>query len=338
MSCPHCDSADVRPSRHTRGLDRIGLHRYRCRACGGLFWLRRGRIEAVRARRREYLETPAGTAPDRGPAGDSAAARPPSAGSTSRRTPRLPPRTCGPSTSSSPAGAAKPSSAEGSVGGFGLGEAGDQDLDRRHEAGRVELQPVAHPCAPSPRRPGARRGSARTPTRTPRPRPRARWRGAARGRGRGRVRGEAQLDEAEGPRRLAQAPPPLVQRRDLAKVVVQPEQQVVPGRPHEARQLRDRAQHHALKMGAWAGAASVKLRHARVASPGAGPCHTRATPCHPEGPGVIPRAPVPRCHPEGPGAPVSSRGTSIGSGPEGSAGGRPPGGFFLARPDRSSSE
>ena len=62
MSCPHCDSADVRPSRHTLGLDRIGLHRYRCRACGGLFWLRRGRIEAVRARRRDYLEAPAGTA------------------------------------------------------------------------------------------------------------------------------------------------------------------------------------------------------------------------------------------------------------------------------------
>ena len=65
MSCPHCDSADVRPSRHTLGLDRIGLHRYRCRACGGLFWLRRGRIEAVRARRRDYLEAPAGTAPPR---------------------------------------------------------------------------------------------------------------------------------------------------------------------------------------------------------------------------------------------------------------------------------
>ena len=63
MSCPHCDSADVRPSRHTRGLDRIGLHRYRCRACGRLFWLRRGRIEAVRARRREYLETQTGGAP-----------------------------------------------------------------------------------------------------------------------------------------------------------------------------------------------------------------------------------------------------------------------------------
>jgi hypothetical protein len=62
MSCPHCDSADVRPSRHTLGLGRIGLHRYRCLACGGLFWLRRGRIEAVRARRREYLEAPAGTA------------------------------------------------------------------------------------------------------------------------------------------------------------------------------------------------------------------------------------------------------------------------------------
>jgi Zn-finger nucleic acid-binding protein len=65
MSCPHCDSADVRPSRHALGLDRIGLHRYRCRACGGLFWLRRGRIEAVRARRRDYLEAPAGTSPPR---------------------------------------------------------------------------------------------------------------------------------------------------------------------------------------------------------------------------------------------------------------------------------
>ena len=83
MSCPHCDSADVRPSRHTLGLDRIGLHRYRCRACGGLFWLRRGRIEAVRARRRDYLEAPAGTAPGREPR----PCRSPSAGSTRRRTP-----------------------------------------------------------------------------------------------------------------------------------------------------------------------------------------------------------------------------------------------------------
>ena len=65
MSCPHCDSADVRPSRHSLGLHRIGLHRYRCRACGGLFWLRRGRIAAVRARRREYLEAPPGVAPAR---------------------------------------------------------------------------------------------------------------------------------------------------------------------------------------------------------------------------------------------------------------------------------
>jgi hypothetical protein len=63
MSCPHCDSADVRPSHTSFGFDRIGLHRYRCRACGGRFWLRRGRIEAVRARRRDYLEAPAGAAP-----------------------------------------------------------------------------------------------------------------------------------------------------------------------------------------------------------------------------------------------------------------------------------
>jgi hypothetical protein len=60
MSCPHCDSADVRPS---LGLHRIGLHRHRCRACGGLFWLRRGRIAAVRARQREYFEAPPGVAP-----------------------------------------------------------------------------------------------------------------------------------------------------------------------------------------------------------------------------------------------------------------------------------
>jgi hypothetical protein len=56
MSCPHCGSADVRPSRRSLGLDRIGLHRYRCRACGGLFWLRGSRVEAVQARRRDYLE------------------------------------------------------------------------------------------------------------------------------------------------------------------------------------------------------------------------------------------------------------------------------------------
>jgi hypothetical protein len=46
MSCPHCDSADVRPSHTSLGFDRIGFHRYRCRACGGRFWLRKGRIEA----------------------------------------------------------------------------------------------------------------------------------------------------------------------------------------------------------------------------------------------------------------------------------------------------
>ena len=63
MSCPHCDSADVRPSHTSLGFDRIGFHRHRCRACGGRFWLRRGRVESVRARRREYLEAPAGTEP-----------------------------------------------------------------------------------------------------------------------------------------------------------------------------------------------------------------------------------------------------------------------------------
>ena len=67
MSCPHCDSADVRPSRHSLGLHRIGLHRYRCRACGGLFWLRRGQVAAVRARRREYFEAPPGAQAALGP-------------------------------------------------------------------------------------------------------------------------------------------------------------------------------------------------------------------------------------------------------------------------------
>ena len=63
MSCPHCDSADVRPSHTSLGFDRIGFHRHRCRACGCRFWLRGGRLEAVRARRREYLEAPAGAEP-----------------------------------------------------------------------------------------------------------------------------------------------------------------------------------------------------------------------------------------------------------------------------------
>ena len=63
MSCPHCDSADVRPSHTSLGFDRIGFHRYRCRACGGRFWLRKGRVESVRARRREYLDAPAGASP-----------------------------------------------------------------------------------------------------------------------------------------------------------------------------------------------------------------------------------------------------------------------------------
>ena len=61
MGCPRCESADVRPSHGTLGLERIGLHRYRCRACGGLFWLRGSRVAAVQARRRDYLEAPAGT-------------------------------------------------------------------------------------------------------------------------------------------------------------------------------------------------------------------------------------------------------------------------------------
>ena len=66
MSCPHCESADVRPSRHSLGLDQIGLHRYRCRACGGLFWLRGSRVAAVQARRRDYLEALPGVGSPRG--------------------------------------------------------------------------------------------------------------------------------------------------------------------------------------------------------------------------------------------------------------------------------
>jgi hypothetical protein len=62
-SCSHCDSADVRPSRHSRDLGSVGLHAYRCRACGGLFWLPQGRIEAVRVRWDKYFASPLGAAP-----------------------------------------------------------------------------------------------------------------------------------------------------------------------------------------------------------------------------------------------------------------------------------
>ena len=58
MGCPHCGSLDVRRSHTSFGLDRIGFHRCRCRACDGLFWLRSAQLEAVRARRRESLEAP----------------------------------------------------------------------------------------------------------------------------------------------------------------------------------------------------------------------------------------------------------------------------------------
>ena len=58
MSCPYCASADVRSSHTSFGLDRIGLHRVRCRSCNGLFWLRRAGLEAARARRHELFDAP----------------------------------------------------------------------------------------------------------------------------------------------------------------------------------------------------------------------------------------------------------------------------------------
>jgi hypothetical protein len=53
MGCPHCGSDDIRRSHTSFGLDRLGLHRCRCRRCRGLFWLRTAPLEAARARRRE---------------------------------------------------------------------------------------------------------------------------------------------------------------------------------------------------------------------------------------------------------------------------------------------
>ncbi len=75
IGCTHCHSADVRPSRHSLELGVIGLFRYRCRACGGHFWLRTRQVEAVRARRQEYLAAPPGTMPE----GVAAAPRAPQA-------------------------------------------------------------------------------------------------------------------------------------------------------------------------------------------------------------------------------------------------------------------
>jgi hypothetical protein len=64
MGCPHCGSLDVHRSHTSYGLDRIGFHRCRCRACNGLFWLRSAQLEAVRVRRREAEAQQApGTAP-----------------------------------------------------------------------------------------------------------------------------------------------------------------------------------------------------------------------------------------------------------------------------------
>jgi hypothetical protein len=64
MGCPHCGSLDVHRSHTSYGLDRIGFHRCRCRACNGLFWLRSAQLEAVRARRLEVEGSPgAGASP-----------------------------------------------------------------------------------------------------------------------------------------------------------------------------------------------------------------------------------------------------------------------------------
>jgi hypothetical protein len=68
VGCPHCGSLDVRHSHTSFGLDRIGFHRCRCRACNGLFWLRSAQLEAVRARGRDAEASPNGRAAPAEPA------------------------------------------------------------------------------------------------------------------------------------------------------------------------------------------------------------------------------------------------------------------------------
>ena len=84
MGCPHCGSLDVRRSHTSFGLDRIGFHRCRCRACDGLFWLRSAQLEAVRARRREAEASPNGRAappePGTPPPGGERPSAPPAPG------------------------------------------------------------------------------------------------------------------------------------------------------------------------------------------------------------------------------------------------------------------
>ena len=58
MSCPYCGSADVRRSHTSYGLDHLGLHLCRCRACGERFWRGTRQVEAQRARRAHYFEAP----------------------------------------------------------------------------------------------------------------------------------------------------------------------------------------------------------------------------------------------------------------------------------------
>ena len=82
MGCPHCGSLDVRRSHTSFGLDRIGFHRCRCRACDGLFWLRSAQLEAVRARRLEV----------EGPQGRGAAPPEPGAAPPGDERPPAPPR------------------------------------------------------------------------------------------------------------------------------------------------------------------------------------------------------------------------------------------------------
>jgi hypothetical protein len=76
-SCPRCGSDDVRLSHRSFGLDRIGLHRCRCRACRVHFWLLGRQLQAVVTRRRQDLEAPAEPAVPARPLKDQfAAARP----------------------------------------------------------------------------------------------------------------------------------------------------------------------------------------------------------------------------------------------------------------------
>lgn len=63
--CPSCTSADIRPSRRPApAAATVGLHPYRCRACGERFWLRDSQVAAMNESRDRFLRDPA--APEHG--------------------------------------------------------------------------------------------------------------------------------------------------------------------------------------------------------------------------------------------------------------------------------